>query len=471
MRGRPPGRELLDHPLLGGRAYLGSALWAGAMFALGLLLWGVGAYFWRDGIGPHWLLATLAAVCGLMLFRRTAPGAVLGAATLVLAVDAAIGPSSAVIIVYGDALYAACVWGRRRSADTVLALVCAGGVAVTASLAAALMLGAFRGGLLELVQVIGLYVLVFASPVISGLSVREHRQRTALERERARQIERMAELDRRNAVTEERGRVARELHDVIANHLSAVAVQSTAALSMREADPARMRRILGVIRDSSLHGLTDMRAMIRVLRDEEGGSHLDAVTPRLSDADRFFADAREAGVEVEVAWPDGVPPLPPRADAAAYRVLQESLTNALRYAHPRRVEVVVDVRAGDAVGRGNGREDGIGAGETSGGRTLVVSVSNGVAEAGEGATGVLHGQGAGAGLTGMRERVLLLGGRFSAGPVDARTWRVRAEIPLSPAEQASGAEPRGSAADGGAAQDPGGAGAAERPAGAEDGVR
>ncbi|QBI54593.1 sensor histidine kinase [Streptomonospora litoralis] len=440
MRPRLPGRELRDRPVLGGRSHVGSAVWAGSLFTLGLLLWAVGAYVPREGADPRWLLLTLAASCALLLFRRTAPGAVVALATLVVAADAAVGPSTAVLINYGDALYAACVWGRRRLADGVLAVLCAAGAALVGLLVFTLVRGGVLGGPLAAVQVFGLYVLVFGSPVISGLSVREHRQRTALERERARQIERMAELDRRSAVSEERGRVARDLHDVIANHLSAIAVQSTAALSMREADPDRTRRALGVIRDSSLHGLTEMRAMIRVLRgaDGEQDPRLEAVTPRLDDADRLFADARAAGLEVAVTWSPPQRPLPPRADAAAYRVLQEALTNALRHADPMRVEVRVEYRLDGAF---------------AGGR-LVLTVRNGYADGGsadsgdgaEARTAVLDHRGAGAGLTGMRERVHLLGGRFGAGPLAAeraggrRVWQVRAEIPLAAGEGAEDGE-------------------------------
>ncbi|MDT0303901.1 sensor histidine kinase [Streptomonospora wellingtoniae] len=454
MRARPPGRELLDHPILGGRAYLGSALWAGFLLALGLVLWGVGAYTHRDGgPDPRWLLATLAVSCTLVVFRRTAPGAVLAAATLVLAADAAVGPSTAVVINYGEALYAACVWGRRRLANGVLAAVCAGGVVLFALLVFAVADGALHGGPLAVAQAVGLYVLAFGSPTVSGLSVREHRLRTSLERERARRIERMAELDRRNAVAEERGRVARELHDVVANHLSAVAVQSTAALSMRESDPERTRRILGVIRDSSLRGLTEMRAMIGVLRGPQDAPELEAVTPRLDDADRLLADAREAGLEVDVVWTRRDRPLPQRADSVAYRVLQESLTNAMRYADPMRVEIALDYPGGARGGHGAH------SGASGDGELLVLTVSNGLAGKGAREPGVLDGHGAGAGLTGMRERVQLLGGRFSAGPVEGRVWRVRAEIPLVPDEERPGAgrrEPIG-----------GGAGPVERPDGAE----
>ncbi|MFC4868359.1 sensor histidine kinase [Streptomonospora arabica] len=471
VRGRLPGRELLDRPILGGRAYLGSALWAAFLFALGAALWGVGAYTHRDGgLDPRWMLVTLAVSCTLVVFRRTAPGAVLAAATLVLAADAAVGPSSAVVINYGEALYAACVWGRRRLANGVLAAVCAGGAVVFALLVFAAANGALRGGPLVIAQGIGLYVLGFGSPTISGTSVREHRLRTSLERERARRIEQMAELDRRHAVAEERGRVARELHDVVANHLSAVAVQSTAALSMRESDPERTRRILGVIRDSSLRGLTDLRAMIGVLRGAREAPELEAVTPRLADADRLLADAREAGLEIDVAWTRRDRPLPQRADSAAYRVLQESLTNAMRYADPMRVEVVVDFSeggfgAGDGTGGGHGPRGGV----SGGGDLLLLTVSNGLAGRGAREPGVLDGHGAGAGLTGMRERVQLLGGRFSAGPVDGRVWRVRAEIPLAPDERRPGVGRRAPVGGADPVERPGGADTAEGAAGGRTG--
>lgn len=442
VRARLPRRELLDRPILGGRAFLGSALWAAFLFGMGLVLWSVGAYTPRDGADPRWLLATLALSCALVVFRRTAPTAVAVAATLVVLADASVGPSWAVLINYGDALYAVSVWGRRRAAYGLLAAVCGVGAVLFVLLVAALVDGAMSGGPLLVVQMLGLYVLIVGSPVVSGLSVREHRLRTALERERASQIERMAELDRRSAVAEERGRVARELHDVVANHLSAVAVQSTAALSMRDPDPERVRRILEVIRDSSLHGLTEMRSMIQVLRGSEDNPEAEAVTPRLRDADRLFANAREAGLEVSAAWSGRVRELPANTDAAAYRVLQESLTNALRYADPMRVEVCVDY--GDGAGETDG-SDGQGGQGAAGGERLVLTVRNGVAAHGaagapEQPAGLLDGHGAGAGLAGMRERMLLLGGRFSAGlcapgPHGARVWQVRAEVPLQPEER------------------------------------
>ncbi|MFC4564255.1 sensor histidine kinase [Nocardiopsis mangrovi] len=408
-----------------GVLYLGSTLWAVGHFAVGLALWFLGAYFTRAGAGPRssaatlgagldpwWFLATLSAVCLAVLFRRSAPGAALAVGTAAVAADMLVGPSTWVLVTYGDVLYAACVWGRRRLAYGTLAVLAAASAALVGFLLYLLALGALPGGLLTVFQAAGILVLLFIAPMIAGLSVREHHLRAELERERARQIERMAELDRGNAIAEERGRMARELHDVIANHLSAIAVQSTAALSLRDPDPARIRRILSVVRDNSVQGLAEMRQMIGVLRAEDD-LDLERVMPRLSEADRLVTTAREAGLRAETVETGTARPLPVGVDAAAYRILQECLTNALRYAEPRRVDITIDYGAPDAGGRA----------------LLVLTAENPVPEvAGHTWRSEL---GSGAGLAGMRERVALLGGDFEAGAPggDPRRWRVRAALP------------------------------------------
>ncbi|MDA8369463.1 MAG: histidine kinase [Nocardiopsaceae bacterium] len=413
--------ELLDRRLLGGRLYLGSTLWAGVHFGGGLLLWWLDSYVSRGGVDPRWLLLTLAGICLAILLRRAAPGPALAAATVVLAADALLGPSAGVLIAYGDALYAACVWGRRRLTYGTLAAVVAGAAAVLVLLLYALRAG-YLPGALSVLQELGLYILVFVTPVITGLSVREHHLRAELERERTRQIVRMAELDRGTAIAEERGRMARELHDVIANHLSAIAVQSTAALSMRDPDPERVRQVLGVVRDNSVQGLAEMRRMIGVLRADDNPD-LERVMPRLSEVDRLMHTAREAGLEVRMAQRGTPRPLPVQADAAAYRIVQECLTNALRYAVPRRVEITLSYAEQDRRS------------------WLVITAENGVEEQqGRPEQAWYPGLGGGAGLTGMRERAVLLGGRFDAGAVDGqgrRLWRVCVELPISEEERAA----------------------------------
>ncbi|WP_243742437.1 sensor histidine kinase [Actinorugispora endophytica] len=402
----------LDREVLGGWSRLGSLLWALAHLALGVPLLMAGAYVHRPGVEPIWLMGGLALVCAGVTLRRTLPGTGLVVGTLGLAVDTVLlGPTSAAFITYGDLLYAVAVWGRGRIAYGVFALVAVLGVVVCVVGGYLLYTGALSGGMLNLMQLAGLYVLVFVTPMTTGLSVREHRSRAELERERAHQIIRMAELDRGSAVAEERGRMARELHDVIANHLSAVAVQSTAALSMREFDAERVRDVLRVVRDSSVQGLAEMRRMIGVLRADDH-PELERVTPRLREVERLVDGARAAGLEVAADGVAEVGELPAQVDAAAYRIVQECLTNALRYAEPRRVRIAARCLPVGADGAG----------------TLVIEVENPVEPRRVAADG--EGLGAGWGLTGMRERVGLLGGVLDAGPDGAGRWRVRAELPL-----------------------------------------
>ncbi|GAA3741643.1 histidine kinase [Spinactinospora alkalitolerans] len=399
-------------------------LWAGAHFGLGLLLWVLDGYFERPGVDPMWLLGTLALVCAAVLFRRSAPGAALLLGTVALVLDGALlGPSAGVFITYGDVLYAVGAWGRRRLAHATFGTVAALNAAVLGVGGYLVATGWMEGGGLALLQLLGMYVLVFTMPMVTGLTIREHHLRAELERQRARQIARMAELDRGNAVAEERGRMARELHDVIANHLSAVAVQSTAALSMREFDPERVRRILSVVRDNSVQGLAEMRRMIGVLRADDNPD-LERVTPRLAEVDRLVATAREAGLEVVFAERGARRGLPAPVDAAAYRIVQESLTNALRYAVPKRVEITVE-HPGPRGG------------------ALVLTAENGADR--QDAPGWAADLGAGAGLAGMRERAALLGGGFDAGPVAGGRWRVRAELPVEPGadEDGTNTETRG----------------------------
>ncbi|CAM4066927.1 histidine kinase [Nocardiopsis rhodophaea] len=405
---------LLDRRILGGRLYLGSTLWAGLHLAFGLLLWGLGAYAHRADTDPHWMLLTLVGVCAIVPFRRTAPEPALVVGTAVLVADVAVGPSSWVFFVYGELLYAVAVWGRRRAAYGSLVAVIIGAVVVVVVCVYLLAHGRLPGGALEGIQLLGLYALVFFSPMLGGLSVREHQLRARLERERAEQVARMAELDRGNAVAEERTRMARELHDVIANHLSAIAVQSTAALSMRAPDPEQVRQVLDVVRENSVQGLAEMRQMISVLRADDAPD-LERITPRLSEVDRLVDSVREAGVDVRVQEWGTACPLPARVDAAAYRIVQESLTNALRYAEPQRVVITVEYAA---------------SGPRQEADRLVLTAVNPVPVQPDPTW--RSELGGGSGIAGMRERVAMVGGRFEAGPLeDAETWwRVRAELPI-----------------------------------------
>jgi signal transduction histidine kinase len=196
--------------------------------------------------------------------------------------------------------------------------------------------------------------------------------------------------------------MARELHDLVANHLSAIAIQSTAALRVATDSPDLMRETMGIIRENSVQGLAEMRAMIGLLRDTDAAEE-PVASPGLAGIPALADAARRDGLRVDVRLCDHGEPLPPSVELAGYRIVQESLTNALKHARPG----PADVRLA--------RSDG----------SLSVLVRNPLTDPGDAVPG------AGAGLIGMRERAALLGGTLSAGPEDGH-WVVRAHLPLTP---------------------------------------
>lgn len=381
----------------------------------GLLLLVLGVYD-QSGWGSAWsLTGPLAVLSGALLLRRVAPVPGLLVGTGAVLVDYLLGPSLGTVLVFTQLLYDTALYGRRWLLPWLLRLA----VVVTA----ALTLAAFAWA--ERAYAVGLGVtltLVLVMPVVTAEPVRRHRDRARLERERAEQIarraeldRRRAELDRREAVAAERARMARELHDVVANHFSAVAIHATAALSLPGLDRDRVREMIAVMRDSSVRGLAEMRHLVELLRDPgDGGAPAGGTGPV---GERPMGERPGlAGLDHLVAATPGLPvrldrtgsprDLPPEVDLAAYRIVQESLTNAGRYAAGGRAGVCVAYRPDE----------------------LVLTVDSwGPATAADPPV-----RGAGLGLAGMRERAALLGGVVDAGP-HGDGWRVRARLPL-PAE-------------------------------------
>jgi signal transduction histidine kinase len=197
---------------------------------------------------------------------------------------------------------------------------------------------------------------------------------------------------------EERLRIAREVHDVVAHAMVAINVQAGVAAHRLDQDPEQARTALRAIKDTSGEALTDLRTTLGVLRGEDAEAPLGP-TAGLGDLDELAAGLRAAGVEVELEV-SGVADLPGAVQAAGYRIVQEALTNALRHAGARHVRVRVG-RDGGAL-RVEVADDGGGAPSNGGG---------------------------GSGLPGMRERAAALGGTLEAGPVPGGGWRVLAELP------------------------------------------
>ena len=377
------------------------AVIAAAALAGGVLMLAVRGYStWsEDWNPPVWArLVPLVGLCSTMLLRRTAPRAGLAIATPFGLADVVLGMGIAPAIIYGDALYAASLYGRSRTAERLLAATVAASLVVIAGVAVAF------GSVSEAIFVGAIAGLVWVGPVLTAMAVREHRSRAEAERQRAEQVARLAEMDRLAAVNAERARMARELHDVVANHLSAVALHSSALLKRRDLDREEIERALEVIRDNSVQGLAEMRRMIGLLREGRDGEAADpAARPRLSELEPLVRHTARSDLSAELEIAGEPPELPAAVELAAYRIVQESLTNAMKHAGPGRAEVRVTYTR----------------------RSVVIDVVSPLGREGARLPGT------GSGLVGMRERATMLSGVFEAGP-DGDRWRVHAELPVDP---------------------------------------
>ncbi|MEU0217676.1 histidine kinase [Streptomyces sp. NPDC006265] len=366
----------------------------------GLLLWGLGlatrphteVYVLLPGRWP--ILLPLLVMSGCELLRRSAPRAALLTGTAAIVMDVVTQGNLVTLLMYTDLMYAAVLYGPPASAHRIpriTGLLSVAGTVVPFALwrePEALLIGVITG------------VVAFA-PAATGLIVRNHRDAAEAARLRAEQTALLAEMDRTQAVTAERARMARELHDMVANHLSAIAIHSTAALSLE--DPKTSQQALVVIRENSVAGLSEMRRLIGILRDSSGDLE-PAAAPTLDSLGSLVEGARTNGLDVTLDVAHGTVPVP--FELAAYRIVQESLTNALKHAGPGRVAVSVDQR------------DGL----------LNVTVTSPYGDR-DGPSA----PGSGAGLVGMRERTALLDGTFEAGPEDSpagKFWAVRATLPV-----------------------------------------
>ncbi|MCO7273802.1 sensor histidine kinase [Cellulosimicrobium cellulans] len=408
-------------------------------FVLGWVLLEVGlvglvrAPFVVEPAEPWWRVALLGVGCLLILVKRAHPVLALLGGVAVTAVDIRWGGSLAITLVLWDLLYAAALWSGPRARAWLW------GVAVTVAVLGSVAAGEAARDVRQFVYMglqLGAVLLVpmwWATNVrtkselaeLAGeradLAAREAEAaaRTAdLERQRASDLERIAELDRHEAVQAERAAMARDLHDVIASHLSTIAIHSGAALALPP-DAAKDRAALEQVRSSAVASLDEMRSMILLLRTEGRRDDVpDAVAApgRLAGLDALL-DAARATTTVTLDDPDRVveSALPAAADQALFRIAQEAVTNALKHAPGSPVAVRV-VRDGSAVVL-EVRDDG-----APGSAAPVEAPLS-----------------AGTGLLTMRERADGLGGTFDAGPTTAGGWVVRAAVPVAggPSEKES----------------------------------
>ena len=208
-------------------------------------------------------------------------------------------------------------------------------------------------------------------------------------------------------MTEERLRLARELHDVVAHAMSVIAVQSGVGAHIANTQPKEAAKALGAIEATSRAALEELRRLLGGLRQENEPQGELAPVPGLGDLDALLAEVAKAGLTVRLRVEGAPAPLPAGVDLSAYRIVQEALTNVVKHAGPARAQVVVGYRDQDV--RLEVTDDG---------RGTVTSVSDGRA-------------GTGHGLIGMRERVQVFGGDLEVGPCPDGGFRVAARLPLA----------------------------------------
>ena len=343
------------------------------------------------------LIAAAAAVpiAGGLLWRRThavraAVAFSLVALAYALLATEAFGNATVPFIALFFYFYAVGAYGDpRRSIRSVA-------VAVAALVATLPLIGSGE-------DVVGAFLFVplfIALPMLVGHSLQSRRQLARELEQRTARLERDRESRARRAVEEERGRIARELHDVVAHSISVMTVQAEGVARIADRMPEQARASLTTIEDTGREALTEMRRLLGVLRRDDAAREL-APQPSLSHVQLLVARARAAGLQVELRIDGDARPLPAGVDLAAYRVVQEALTDALGAAGAKRARVAVSYGERDV--RLEVVDDGTAAGRNG--------------DSGE--------------LIAMRERVGLYGGDLETGPGEGVEYVVRARLPLA----------------------------------------
>jgi signal transduction histidine kinase len=254
--------------------------------------------------------------------------------------------------------------------------------------------------------------------VAVGEAVRTRRAFVAAIEERARRAEYTREEEARRRVVEERLRIARELHDIVGHHIALINVQAGVASHVLTTQPEAARQALAHVREAGRSALAELGATVSVLRQADdpepvgppfGGSP-DEPAPGLARLDELLASFERLGLTIRREVTGELRELPAPVDLAAYRIVQESLTNVRKHSRQRRARLSLGY-AGQRL------------------RITVEDLGDGVAGA------VREGReeaGGGHGIVGMRERVLAIGGAFDAGPRPDGTFRVTADLPCQP---------------------------------------
>ena len=354
-----------------------------ALLALALLFGGILALAIEppDARGPIAIGVALVLAQNVPIaWRRRAPLVVAAVVVVSDALLTYLGYEATSGVSVAIALYTAAAYRERERVAPVLLLL--------AAVAVPLAFVVNEGNWVETV----LGVIVIAGvPITYGRIVFNRRARIVRDRE----------LAAREAVIVERARIARELHDVVAHHMSVMVVQAGAARAVVDADPEAAVDALRRIEASGRAGLTEMRRLLEILKSQERDRDR-APQPGLAHLDELLAGMRATGLPVEAVIEGSPQPLPPGVDLSAYRIVQEALTNTLKHAGEAHARVLLRY-APDAL-------------------DIEVADDGSGAPVGDG--------GGGQGLIGMRERVQLFGGTLESGPRPGGGFIVRARLPL-----------------------------------------
>lgn len=340
-------------------------------------------------LSPLSALAIVAAAAPVM-FRRRRPGLAFAACLLLLF------PLFSVIDIYQTipfpSVVTAYALALRGSRVQVLAAWAA------ASTVVVVIIQIYSPhGVMHFETVKNLIIVVV--PLLAGLALSNYRAYICSQEERAEMAEQKREEETMRRIGEERLRIARDLHDVVTHSMVAINVQAGVAAHLLDRDTEQARASLLDIKRVSGEALSDLRSALDVVRGDDRGAPV-APTARLPRVDELATGLRAAGVVVDTTVDAGVDRLPPEVDEAAFRIVQEALTNVLRHARPRRA--TVSVRADGDLVQVDVRDDG------------------------RSATHGPHGNG----ITGMHARAAALGGTVTAGPGPEGGWHVAARIPV-----------------------------------------
>ncbi|MDF3297174.1 sensor histidine kinase [Streptomyces tropicalis] len=386
--------------------------WDAALAAAVLVCMVVGSFAGPHGEnGVSWgvrrpdllALVLMAAGAGALVFRRRVPRTVLGVTGAVSLVECLTGDPRAPVAM--SAVVALFTVAAATDRPTTWRL---GLPTMTVLTGAAMIAGPLPWYAQENLALFAWTGMAAAG----GDAVRSRRAFVHAIRERAERAERTREEEARRRVAEERLRIARDLHDVVAHHIALVNVQAGVAAHVMDRRPDQAKEALAHVREAGRSALEELRATVGLLRQSGDPEAPTEPAPGLHRLDELVATFRNAGLPVEVARTDRGAPLPAAVDLAAYRVIQEALTNVHKHAGGEGKAEVSVVRVGPNV---------------------EITVLDDGAGAGDGPTA-----GGGHGLLGMRERVTALDGTLTTGPRYGGGFRVHAILPVKTRTRASG---------------------------------